>query len=164
MLHQYRAPTQVTRALRRYRERRMRLRTITGGIDHIHQESLALKIRDHSDMLSAQYLVNCLEDDYVCHVITIQETRPTPMKGTLRCSHHSTHGKQERKPPEIAHTRGRIGHSAPRKQQSTERRPTTKSERGAETDPETIMYSLTTTIRTLPSTAGLQAQGVQQTK
>ena len=32
-----------------------------------------LKVKDHSDMLSAQYLVNCLEEDHVCHGITTQE-------------------------------------------------------------------------------------------
>ena len=31
------------------------------SIDHLHQESFTRKVRDHSDMLSAQYLVNCLE-------------------------------------------------------------------------------------------------------
>ena len=39
------------------------LRMATGAhkidsIDHLHQESLTLKVKDHSDMLSAQYLVN----------------------------------------------------------------------------------------------------------
>ena len=41
-----------------------------------------LKVRDHSDMLSAQYLVNCLEEDHVCHGIITQELRPRPMKET----------------------------------------------------------------------------------
>ena len=50
--------------------------------DHLHQESLTLKVKDHSDMLSAQYLVNCLED-YVCHDITTQDSIPRPMKETL---------------------------------------------------------------------------------
>ena len=54
------------------------LRTETGAhkmasIDHLHQESLTLKVNDHSDMLSAQYLVNCLEEDHICFGITIQE-------------------------------------------------------------------------------------------
>ena len=61
------------------------LRTATGAHkmveDHLHQESLMLKVKDHSDMLSAQYLVNCLEDDHVCHGST-QEPRPRHMKGT----------------------------------------------------------------------------------
>ena len=43
------------------------LKTATGAhkmasIDHLHQESLTLKVNDHSDMLPAQYLVNSLED------------------------------------------------------------------------------------------------------
>ena len=64
------------------------LRTATGAhkmasIDHLHQESLTLRVKDHSDMISAQYLVNCLEEDHVSHDITIQEPRPRPMKETL---------------------------------------------------------------------------------
>ena len=59
-----------------------------GRIDHLHQESLTLRVKDHSDMLSAQYLVNCLEEDQVSHGITIQE--PRPMKETLHSRHHST--------------------------------------------------------------------------
>ena len=54
------------------------LRTATGAhkmasIYHLHQKYLTLKVKDHSDMLSAQYLVNCLEEDHVCHGITTQE-------------------------------------------------------------------------------------------
>ena len=73
-----------------------KIQTATGAhkmasIDHLHQESLTLRVNDHSDMLSAQYLVNCLEEDHVCHGITIQEPRPIPMKKTplqtsLNCS------------------------------------------------------------------------------
>ena len=71
------------------------LRTDTGAhkmasIDHLHQESLTLRVKDHSDMLSVQYLVNCLEEDNVSHSITIQEPRPRPMKETLHSRHHST--------------------------------------------------------------------------
>ena len=57
------------------------------SIDHLHQESPTLRVKDHSDM---QYLVNCLEEDYVSHRITIQEPRPRPMKETLHSRHHST--------------------------------------------------------------------------
>ena len=51
------------------------LRTATwahkmASIDHLHLESLTLRVKDHSDMLSAQYLVNCLEEIHVCHGIT----------------------------------------------------------------------------------------------
>ena len=62
------------------------LRMATG----VHQESLTLRVKNHSDMLSAQYLVNCLEEDPVSHGITIQEPRPRPMKETLHSRHHST--------------------------------------------------------------------------
>ena len=50
------------------------LRTATGhkmaSIDDLYQESLTLKVKDHSDILSAQYLVNCQEEDHVYHGIT----------------------------------------------------------------------------------------------
>ena len=54
------------------------LRTATGAdtkacIDYLHPESLTLKVKDHSDRLSAQYLVNCLEEYHVCHGITSQD-------------------------------------------------------------------------------------------
>ena len=32
--------------------------------DHLHQESLSLKVKDHSDMLSAQHLVNGEQEDH----------------------------------------------------------------------------------------------------
>ena len=71
------------------------LKTATGAhkmasIDHLHQESLTLRVKDHSDMISAQYLVNCLEEDHFSHGITIQEPRPRPMKETLHSRYHST--------------------------------------------------------------------------
>ena len=70
------------------------LRTVTGAhkmasIDHLHQESRTLRVNDHSYMLSAQYLVNCLEEDHVSHG-TIQEPRPRPMRESLHTRHHST--------------------------------------------------------------------------
>ena len=47
------------------------LRTATGAsIDHLLEESLTPKDRDHSDIPSALYVVNCLEKDHVCHGIT----------------------------------------------------------------------------------------------
>ena len=60
------------------------------SIDHVHQESLTLRVKDHSDMLSVQYLVNCLVEDHVCHCITTQEPRPRPMKEILHSRHHTT--------------------------------------------------------------------------
>ena len=58
------------------------------SIDHLHQESLTLRIKDHSDMLYC--LVNCLEEVHVSHGITMEEPRPRPMKETLHSRHHST--------------------------------------------------------------------------
>ena len=71
------------------------MRTAAGAhkmasIDHLPQESLTLSVKEYSDMLSAQYLVNCLEEDHVSHGITIQEPRPRPMKEMLHYRHHST--------------------------------------------------------------------------
>ena len=71
------------------------LGTATGAhkmasIDHLHQESLPLRVKDHSDMLSVQYLLNCLKEDHVSHGITIQEPRPRPMNETLQSRPHST--------------------------------------------------------------------------
>ena len=40
-------------------------------------------------MLSAQYLVNYLEEDHICHGITIQEPRPRPIKDTLHSRYQS---------------------------------------------------------------------------
>ena len=72
------------------------------------QESLTLKVKDHSDMISVQYLVNCLEEDHVCHGITTQEPRPRPMKKTLHSRHNSTvlprHGTSRRESHQNLHT------------------------------------------------------------
>ena len=46
------------------------------SIDHLYKESLTLRVNDHSDMLSAQYLVNCLGEDHVSYGITIQDQDP----------------------------------------------------------------------------------------
>ena len=71
------------------------LRTPTGAhmmtrVDHLHQESLTLKVREHSSMFSAQYLVNFLEKDHMCYGIITQEPRPRSMKATLHSRHDST--------------------------------------------------------------------------
>ena len=85
------------------------------------------------------------------------------MKETLHSSHHSIVfprlGASRKESLHNLHTRGRFGYSAPRQQQSTEGAPTPNSGRGAENETEATKHSLTATIRTLPSTAGLQAYG-----
>ena len=52
-----------------------------GSIDHPHQESLTLTVRDHSGMHSAQYIVNCLEENHVCHDTTTPRARTQNHEG-----------------------------------------------------------------------------------
>ena len=109
-------------------------------------------------MFSAQYLVNCLEEDHVCHGITNQEPRSRPMKETLHSRHHSAVlprlGASRKETLQNLHTRVRFCYTAPRQQQSTEGTP--YSVRRAETEPKATMHYLPVTISTPPFTAGLQ--------
>ena len=64
------------------------LRIATGcqkmsSVDHLHVEAKRLKVREHSELLSAQYLARCLEPGNVCHSITTRETPKRRMKQTL---------------------------------------------------------------------------------
>ena len=49
-----------------------------------------LKVKEHSEILSAQYLVRCLEPGNVCHSITTRETPKRRMKETLFTRHSNT--------------------------------------------------------------------------
>ena len=110
------------------------LRMATGAhkMVSIDNLQLMLKVKDHSYMLSAQHLVNCLEEDNVCHGITTQEPRPRPMKESLHSRHHSRHNStvlprltaNRKESLWNLHTRGRFGYYAPGHQQSTEGAPT----------------------------------------
>ena len=59
-------------------------------VDHLHVEAKMLKVREHSELLSAQYLARCLEPGNVCHSIATRETPKRPMKETLFTRHHNT--------------------------------------------------------------------------
>ena len=48
------------------------------------------KVREHSELLYAQYLARCLEPGNVCHSITTRETSKRRMKETLFTRHRST--------------------------------------------------------------------------
>ena len=55
------------------------LRIATGchkmsSVDHLHAEVKMLKVREHSELLSAQYLARCMVPGNVCHSITTRET------------------------------------------------------------------------------------------
>ena len=71
------------------------LRISTGAhkmssIDHLHCEAQMLKVTEHPDLLSAQYLVKCLDHENVCHNITTLDQPPRMMKHTLYSKHHTT--------------------------------------------------------------------------
>ena len=57
------------------------LRIITGShallsIDHIHSETKMLQAKDHLNLLSVQYPVQCLDTENVCHHITMIDLSP----------------------------------------------------------------------------------------
>ena len=71
------------------------LRIATGchkmsSVDHLHAEAKILKVREHSELPSAQYLARCLEPGNVCHSITTRETHKRRMKKTLFTRHRNT--------------------------------------------------------------------------
>ena len=71
------------------------LRIATGchkmsSVNHLHIEAKMLKVREHLELLSAQYLARCLEPGNVCHSITTRETPKRRMKETLFTRHRNT--------------------------------------------------------------------------
>ena len=71
------------------------LRIITGShkmssIDHLHRETKMLPVEDHLNLLSAQYLLHCLDTENVCHHITTLHHPPGEMKETLFTRHNQT--------------------------------------------------------------------------
>ena len=71
------------------------LRIITGsnkmsGIDHLHSETKMLLVEAHLNLISAQYLVHCLDTENVCHHITTLDHPPREMKEILFTRHNQT--------------------------------------------------------------------------
>ena len=60
------------------------------SIDHPHSGTKMLLIKDHLNLLSAQYLVHCLDTENVCHHITTMDHPPRKMKETLFTRHKQT--------------------------------------------------------------------------
>ena len=60
--------------------------------DHLHVEANMLKVKEHSELLSAQYLARCLEPDNVNFSITTREPPKRMMKETLFIRHRSAVG------------------------------------------------------------------------
>ena len=96
----YAAPVWSTNASDSYigkiqRAQNEALRTITGShkmssIDHLHSETKMLQVGDHLSLLSAQYLVQCLDRENVCHHITTMDRPPREMKKTIFIRHYQT--------------------------------------------------------------------------
>ena len=59
------------------------------SVDHLHVEAKMLKVKEHSELLSAQYLARCLEPGNVCHSITTRETPKRRIKKTLFTRHRT---------------------------------------------------------------------------
>ena len=71
------------------------LRIITGShkmssIDHLHSETKMLQVEDHPNLLSAQYLVQFLDTENVCHHITKMDLPPREMKKSIFTRHYQT--------------------------------------------------------------------------
>ena len=71
------------------------LRIATGchkmsSVNHLQVEAKMLKVREYSELLSAEYLARCLEPGNVCHSITTRETPKRRMKETLFTRHRNT--------------------------------------------------------------------------
>ena len=60
------------------------------SIDHLHTEAEMLKVKEHSELLSAQYMARCLEPGNVCHPITTRATPERQMKEMLYTRHQHT--------------------------------------------------------------------------
>ena len=59
------------------------------SVDHLHTEANILKVKEHSELLSAQYLARCLEPENVNFSITTREPPKRMMKETLFTRHRS---------------------------------------------------------------------------
>ena len=62
----------------------------TSNIDHLHSETKMLQVKDPLNLLSAQYLVQCLDTENVCHHITKMDLPPREMKETIFSRHYQT--------------------------------------------------------------------------
>ena len=60
------------------------------SVDHLPAETKMLKVREHSELLSAQYLAGCLEPGNVCHSVATRETPKRRMKEIIITRHCNT--------------------------------------------------------------------------
>ena len=76
------------------------LRIATGchkmtATSHLYQETNELPITDQAELLAAQYLTKCMNDDHPCHNITRRPTLPRAMKETLLCKYGNSVQQQQ---------------------------------------------------------------------
>ena len=60
------------------------------SVDHLHMEANVLKVREHSELLSIQYLATCLKPENVNNSITTRDPPNRRMKEALFTRHCST--------------------------------------------------------------------------
>ena len=60
------------------------------GIDYLHSETEMLQVEDNLMLLSAQYLVHCLDTKNVCHHITKMDHPPQEIKYIIITRHNQT--------------------------------------------------------------------------
>ena len=60
------------------------------SVHHLHAEANVLKVREHSELISAQYLARCMEPENVNNSITTRDTSKRRMNDTLFTRHRST--------------------------------------------------------------------------
>ena len=91
--HLFGVQTYMTPTTEKSNTHRMRIATgchKMSSIDHLHTEAEMLKVWEHSELLSAQYLARCLEPRNVCHPITTRAIPERQMKETLYTRHQNT--------------------------------------------------------------------------
>ena len=60
------------------------------SINHLHAKAEVLNVKEHSQLLSAQYLVRCTEPKNVCHSITTRDPHKIRINETLFTRHRNT--------------------------------------------------------------------------
>ena len=60
------------------------------SIDHIHSETKMLHVEDHLNLLSAQYMVQCLDTENFFHHIARMDLPPREIKETIFTRHYQT--------------------------------------------------------------------------
>ena len=60
------------------------------SIDHLHRGTKMQQVEDYLNLLSAQYIIQCLDTENVCKHITNMNLPPREMKETIFTRHYQT--------------------------------------------------------------------------